>query len=76
MEHLRSVEDADAVAAAVADAGGTVIAEPMDVMDLGRMASADPEGAVFGIWQAGTFVGAGWSTRPTPWSGTSSTPAT
>jgi predicted enzyme related to lactoylglutathione lyase len=31
----------------------------MDVLDLGRMAVfADPEGAVFGIWQAGTFIGA------------------
>src|SRR3954454_9371491 len=38
-----SVEDADATAAAVRDAGGQVIAEPMDVMDLGRMAVfADP----------------------------------
>ena len=55
-----SVEDADAVAAAVSEAGGTVLAEPMDVMDLGRMAVfADPEGAVFGVWQAGTFAGAG-----------------
>jgi predicted enzyme related to lactoylglutathione lyase len=55
-----SVEDADATAAAVKAAGGTVLAEPMDVMDLGRMAIfADPAGAVFGIWQPGTFVGAG-----------------
>jgi predicted enzyme related to lactoylglutathione lyase len=55
-----SVEDADAVASAVKDAGGAVLAEPMDVMDLGRMAVfADPEGAVFGIWQPGTFNGAG-----------------
>ena len=31
----------------------------MDVMDLGRMAIfADPTGAVFGIWQPGTFAGA------------------
>lgn len=54
-----SVADADATAAAVKDAGGSVIAEPMDVMDLGRMAVfADPTGAVFGIWQPGTFSGA------------------
>jgi predicted enzyme related to lactoylglutathione lyase len=54
-----SVEDADATAAAVREAGGQVIAEPMDVMDLGRMAVfADPEGAVFGIWQPGSFAGA------------------
>jgi predicted enzyme related to lactoylglutathione lyase len=54
-----SVDDADATAAKVTEAGGTVMAEPMDVMDLGRMAIfADPTGAVFGIWQPGTFVGA------------------
>ncbi len=54
-----SVADADATAAAVKQAGGMVIAEPMDVMDLGRMAVfADPTGAVIGIWQPGTFVGA------------------
>lgn len=54
-----AVADADATTAAVKDAGGSVISEPMDVMDLGRMAIfADPEGAVFGIWQPGTFAGA------------------
>jgi predicted enzyme related to lactoylglutathione lyase len=54
-----AVTDADATAAAVKEAGGSVIAEPMDVMDLGRMAIfADPTGAVFGIWQPGTFAGA------------------
>src|SRR5690348_5273530 len=38
-----SVADADETARKVADAGGTVIVEPMDVMDLGRMAFlADP----------------------------------
>jgi predicted enzyme related to lactoylglutathione lyase len=60
-----SVEDADATAAAVKEAGGSVIAEPMDVMDLGRMAVfADPTGAVFGIWQPGTFPGAGLVNEP------------
>lgn len=54
-----SVEDADAIAAKVTEAGGTVIAEPMDVLDLGRMAVfTDPTGAFFGIWQPGTFIGA------------------
>lgn len=54
-----SVEDADATATAVKGAGGAAIAEPMDVMDLGRMAVfTDPAGAVIGIWQPGTFVGA------------------
>lgn len=54
-----SVADADVVAGKVRDAGGTVMAEPMDVMDLGRMAVfVDPTGAVFGVWQPGSFVGA------------------
>ena len=60
-----SVEDADATAAAVKEAGGSVIAEPMEVMDLGKMAIfADPTGAVFGIWQPGTFPGAGVVNEP------------
>jgi predicted enzyme related to lactoylglutathione lyase len=50
--------DADATSAAVAAAGGTVMAPPMDVMDLGRMAFAQvPGGGVFGYWQAGTHAG-------------------
>jgi predicted enzyme related to lactoylglutathione lyase len=54
-----SVEDADATAAAVGEAGGNLLVGPMDVMDLGRTAVfADPSGAVFGVWQAGSFVGA------------------
>jgi predicted enzyme related to lactoylglutathione lyase len=54
-----SVEDADATAAKVSEAGGSTIAEPMDVMDVGRMAVfADPGGAVFAIWQPGTHPGA------------------
>ena len=60
-----SVADADATAAAVKEAGGSVIAEPMDVAGLGRMAVfADPTGAVFGIWQPGTFAGAGRVNEP------------
>ena len=53
-----TVDDADATAQKAAAAGGTVIAPPFDVMDAGRMAIiADPSGAVFGIWQAGTHAG-------------------
>ncbi|HEX6665075.1 MAG TPA: VOC family protein [Solirubrobacterales bacterium] len=60
-----SVDDADATAAAVKEAGGNEIAAPMDVMDLGRMAIfVDPTGAVFGIWQPGSFVGAGLVNEP------------
>jgi uncharacterized protein len=54
-----AVEGADATAAKVTAAGGGVMLEPMDVMDLGRMAFfSDPTGAAFGVWQPGTFVGA------------------
>jgi uncharacterized protein len=54
-----SVADADETAAKVKDAGGNVVVEPMDVMDIGRMAYfADPTGAVFGIWQPKSFAGA------------------
>lgn len=53
-----AANDADATAAAVTAAGGTVLAPPRDVSDLGRMFVAqDPTGAVFGVWQAGTFAG-------------------
>jgi predicted enzyme related to lactoylglutathione lyase len=53
------VESADDAAAAVHDAGGRVVMEPFDVMDSGRMAVfADPEGAVFCVWQAKEHRGA------------------
>lgn len=40
------------------DAGGSVVVEPMDVLDLGRFAIAsDPAGAVFGLWQARKHIG-------------------
>lgn len=54
-----AVEDADAAASKIGEAGGTVVIPPFDVMDAGRMAiAADPTGAVFGIWQAGNHFGA------------------
>ena len=54
-----SVADAAQTAARVQEAGGAVLVPPMDVTDLGRMAVfADPTGAVFGVWQPGTFSGA------------------
>ena len=47
-----AVADADASAAKVRDAGGTVFMDPFDVMDAGRMAViTDPEGATLSIWQ-------------------------
>lgn len=53
------VTDAGETAAKVRDAGGTVLAEPFDVFDAGRMAVfADPAGAPFSVWQAGRHRGA------------------
>ncbi len=47
------VTDADETAAKVRAAGGQVLTEPFDVFDAGRTAKcADPEGAVFSVWQA------------------------
>jgi uncharacterized protein len=60
-----SVADADDTAAKVKAAGGTVVVEPMDVMDIGRMAFfADPAGAVFGVWQPKAFAGADLVNEP------------
>ena len=60
-----SVADADATAQAVKDNGGSVIVEPMDVMDIGRMAFfADPTGAAFGVWQPKSFTGADLVNEP------------
>jgi predicted enzyme related to lactoylglutathione lyase len=51
-------DDVDATTSAVRQAGGSVLAEPFDVMDVGRMSvAADPAGAVFGIWQARAHTG-------------------
>jgi uncharacterized protein len=53
------VEDADATVEEARQAGAVVHAEPMSVLDYGRMAVlADPTGAAFGIWQPGTHIGA------------------
>lgn len=58
-------DDVDETAARVRDAGGTVLADPFDVFDSGRMAVAqDPTGAIFGVWQAGTHHGAQLANEP------------
>src|SRR5438093_9155317 len=47
-----TVANADAAAKRAADLGGKVLAQPFDVMDVGRMAIVqDPTGAVFCVWQ-------------------------
>jgi len=63
-----AADSADATAAAVQAAGGSVLTEPMDVFAAGRMAiCADPQGAVFGIWQAGRHKGAQVVNAPGSW---------
>jgi hypothetical protein len=59
------VDDADAIVPLVKGNGGAVFMEPMDILDVGRMAVfADPAGAVFGVWQPGTHPGAGVVNEP------------
>ena len=53
------VDNADDAAGKTSKAGGTVLTEPFDVMDAGRMAVlADPEGAAFCVWQPKNHRGA------------------
>jgi hypothetical protein len=62
--YLASV-DADATAQKATKAGGTLLMEPMDVMEFGRMAVAtDITGAVFGIWQGREQTGIGLANAP------------
>lgn len=54
-----TVEDVDQSAKVAESAGGSVVAPPFDVMDVGRMAViADPNGAMFCLWQPRTNIGA------------------
>ena len=54
-----TVANADDTVAKAKAGGGSVMVEPMDVFDAGRMAIlADPSGGVFAIWQPGTTIGA------------------
>jgi predicted enzyme related to lactoylglutathione lyase len=60
-----SVDDADAAARAVEEAGGKVLVPPMDVMTAGRMAVfSDPGGATISVWQPGDHHGAGIVNEP------------
>src|SRR5204862_6325574 len=52
------VESAGDAAARAREAGGPVLSGPFDVFDAGRMGGfADPEGAVFCVWQPGSHRG-------------------
>jgi uncharacterized protein len=59
------VESADETASKVVLAGGTALTEPFDVEEHGRMAVlADPEGAVFCVWEARAHRGAAIVNEP------------
>jgi predicted enzyme related to lactoylglutathione lyase len=60
-----SVDDADASAARAKELGATLLAEPFDVFEAGRMAAfADPQGAVLSVWQPKENIGAGLVNAP------------
>jgi predicted enzyme related to lactoylglutathione lyase len=60
-----SVDDADAAIDKVKSAGGMVFVEPMDVLDVGRMAVfADSTGAALAVWQPRTHIGAEIANEP------------
>lgn len=54
-----AVDDVDTITENARSAGATVLMEPIDIFDQGRLAIlADPTGAVFGLWEAGEHFGA------------------
>jgi uncharacterized protein len=63
------VANASETIAKVIDAGGSVVKEPFDSLDRGRIAIvADPSGATFGVWQPGGHKGAQVVNEPGAWS--------
>lgn len=59
------VDSADDTAERVRAAGGSVLTEPFDVFEYGRMAVfGDPEGAVFSVWQPREHRGAAVVNEP------------
>lgn len=58
-------DDADATAQRARDAGATLLFEPMDVMEAGRMFMlAHPAAGALGVWQAGRHIGAELVSEP------------
>jgi predicted enzyme related to lactoylglutathione lyase len=63
------VENADATAERVREAGGSVAIEPFDSLDGGRIAIvADPVGGHIAAWQVGAHRGAEVVNEPSAWS--------
>jgi predicted enzyme related to lactoylglutathione lyase len=62
------VASADETVARVRDAGGTVLAEPVELSTAGRMSTcADPWGAAFRVWQPRDLKGAQAVNAPGSW---------
>jgi predicted enzyme related to lactoylglutathione lyase len=62
------VDSADATAAAVEANGGRVLSPPTDIPRAGRVAlCADPDGALFGLWQAAENRGVQVVNAPGSW---------
>jgi uncharacterized protein len=60
-----AADDVDQAVAKAKDAGGQVLAPPMDVGPAGRMAwLADPQGAAVGLWQGGELKGSQRANEP------------
>ncbi len=60
-----AVDDLDATLAKMKELGGQMLFDPMTVGELGRQAlTADPAGAVVGLWQAGTHPGCRLTDEP------------
>ncbi len=60
-----SVASADETTETVKSLGGTVLMEPFDVFDAGRMAMfQDPTGASFAVWQPNQHIGAQVTNEP------------
>jgi predicted enzyme related to lactoylglutathione lyase len=60
-----TVDDLNAATDRARELGANVLAEPFDVMDVGRMSTVqDPTGAVFCLWEPRTSIGAEVVNRP------------
>lgn len=64
-----TVDSADEAVARAKEAGGNVLMEPMDVMDVGRMGIVqDPVGAVISVWEPRAHIGAQIVNEPNSYS--------
>jgi uncharacterized protein len=62
------VDSADEATAKIKDAGGSMLMDPFDVPDAGRMGVfSDPEGATFCVWEAKGWRGAQVVNEPGSW---------